>query len=61
MKEIVQQKDLYRTHYVAVFLRGTSVVARGSTRQIGTRPHVHSSAVSRFSQCIIITPFLETT
>ena len=63
MKDTVQQRDLYRTYYLAIFIRDTTknIAARGFPRQTGTRPPARHGAVSRFSQCITITPFLETT
>jgi hypothetical protein len=63
MKETVQQRDLYSSHYVGVFIQDTrkNVVARDSPRQTGSLPHAQPHAVSRCSQCIITTPFLETT
>jgi hypothetical protein len=62
MKDTVRQRDLYCTHYIAIFIRDTTktVVVRGSPRHSGARRQAHP-AVSRFSQGAIITPFLETT
>jgi len=61
MKGTVRQRDLYRTQYIAIFIRDTkTVVVRGSPRHMGARRHT-PPAVLRFSQSAIITPFLETT
>jgi hypothetical protein len=62
MKDTVRQRDLYCTHYIAIFIRDTTktVVVRGSPRRTGARRQTYP-AVSRCSQGTIITPFLKTT
>jgi hypothetical protein len=63
MKERVQQRDPYCSHYIAVFVQDTTknVVVRGSPRQTSARLHAYPRAVSHFSQGATIKPFLETT
>jgi hypothetical protein len=63
MKERVQQRDLYYSHYIAVFIQDTTknVVVRGSPRQTRGRLQAYPRAVSHFSQGTTIKPFLETT
>jgi hypothetical protein len=61
MKERVQQKNPYCSHYVAAFIRDPrmNVVARGSPRQMEAC-HRLTPAQNRSSQYIAITSFLET-
>jgi hypothetical protein len=61
MKERVQQRDSYCSHYVAAFIRdtGMNVVARGSPGQMEACPRLTPAQYS-FSQHIAIPPLLET-
>jgi hypothetical protein len=62
MKDTVQQRDLYCTHSIAIFIRDTkAAVFRGSPCRVGARRYTPPAVLPFLQSAVIITPFLETT